>query len=79
MTVVDKNLDRKGTRKVAEAYLQYRYSDEGQEIAAKNFCRPINEKVKAKFDAPVTYLSTQPTGATTSTENVFSVRAQINF
>ena len=34
---------------------------------------------QTKFDTPVTYLSTQPTGATTSTENVFSVRAQINF
>ena len=45
-----KNADRKGTRKVAEAYLQYLYSDEGQEIAAKNFYRPINEKIKAKFE-----------------------------
>jgi sulfate transport system substrate-binding protein len=50
VTVVDKNVDRKGTRKVAEAYLQYLYSDEGQEIAAKNFYRPINDKVKAKFE-----------------------------
>ena len=50
VTVVDKNVDRKGTRKVAEAYLQYLYSDEGQEIAAKNFYRPVNEKVKAKFE-----------------------------
>jgi sulfate transport system substrate-binding protein len=50
VTVVDKNVDRKGTRKAAEAYLQYLYSDEGQEIAAKNFYRPINEKIKAKFE-----------------------------
>jgi sulfate transport system substrate-binding protein len=50
VTVVDKNVDRKGTRKVAEAYLQYLYSDEGQELAAKNFYRPINEKIKAKFE-----------------------------
>jgi sulfate/thiosulfate-binding protein len=50
VTVVDKNVDRKGTRKVAEAYLQYLYSDEGQEIAAKNFYRPINDKIKAKFE-----------------------------
>ena len=50
VTVVDKNVDRKGTRKVAEAYLQYLYSDEGQEIAGKNFYRPINEKIKAKFE-----------------------------
>jgi len=50
VTVVDKNVDRKGTRKVAEAYLKYLYSDEGQEIAGKNFYRPINEKIKAKFE-----------------------------
>jgi sulfate transport system substrate-binding protein len=50
VTVVDKNVDRKGTRKVAEAYLQYLYSDEGQDIAGKNFYRPINEKIKAKYE-----------------------------
>jgi len=50
VTVVDKNVDRKGTRKVAEAYLQYLYADEGQEIAAKNFYRPVNEKIKVKFE-----------------------------
>jgi sulfate transport system substrate-binding protein len=50
VSVVDKNVDRKGTRKVAEAYVQYLYSDEGQEIAAKNFYRPVNEKIKAKFE-----------------------------
>ena len=50
VTLVDKNVDRKGTRKVAEAYLQYLYSDEGQEIAGKNFYRPINDKIKAKFE-----------------------------
>ena len=50
VTVVDKNVDRKGTRKVAEAYLKYLYSDAGQEIAGKNFYRPINEKIKAKYE-----------------------------
>jgi sulfate transport system substrate-binding protein len=50
VAVVDKNVDRKGTRKVAEAYLQFLYSDEGQEIAAKNFYRPVDEKIKAKFE-----------------------------
>jgi sulfate/thiosulfate-binding protein len=49
VTVVDKNVDRKGTRKVAEAYLDYLYSDEGQEIAARNFYRPISPKVQAKY------------------------------
>lgn len=49
VAVVDKVVDRKGTRKVAEAYLQYLYSEEGQRIAAKNFYRPRNEKVAAEF------------------------------
>ncbi|MDQ0455175.1 sulfate ABC transporter substrate-binding protein [Rhizobium paknamense] len=40
VTVVDGNADAKGTRKVAEAYLNYLYSAEGQTIAAKNFYRP---------------------------------------
>ncbi len=49
VAVVDKNVDKKGTRKVAEAYLQYLYSPEGQEIAGKNFYRPTDEKVAAKY------------------------------
>jgi sulfate transport system substrate-binding protein len=49
VAVVDKNVDRKGTRKAAEAYLQYLYSDEGQEIAARNFYRPSDPKVAAKY------------------------------
>ena len=49
VTIVDKNVDRKGTRAVAQAYLDYLYSDEGQDIAGKNFYRPINPKVLAKY------------------------------
>lgn len=49
VTVVDKNLDRKGTRKVAEAYLNYLYTEEGQDIAGKNFYRPISAKAQAKY------------------------------
>ena len=49
VTVVDKNVDKHGTRKVAEAYLEYLYSPEGQEIAAKNYYRPTNEKVARKY------------------------------
>ncbi|KAF1046968.1 sulfate ABC transporter substrate-binding protein [Xylophilus sp.] len=50
VAVVDKNADKKGTRKVAKEYLKYLYSDEGQEIAAKNYYRPTGEKAKAKYD-----------------------------
>ncbi|MCA0243045.1 MAG: sulfate ABC transporter substrate-binding protein [Proteobacteria bacterium] len=50
VTVVDKNVDRRGTRAVAQAYLEYLYSPEGQEIAARHFYRPIEAKVAAKYD-----------------------------
>ena len=49
VSVVDKVVDRKGTRKAAEAYLQYLYSDEGQAVAAKHHLRPRSEKVLAQF------------------------------
>lgn len=49
VAVVDKNVDRKGTREVAEAYLQFLYSDIGQEIAAKNYYRPRNEAIAEKY------------------------------
>ncbi|KRW58544.1 sulfate ABC transporter substrate-binding protein [Pseudomonas sp. TTU2014-080ASC] len=49
VAVVDANVEKKGTRKVAEAYLNYLYSEEGQRIAAKNFYRPRNEAVAAEF------------------------------
>jgi sulfate transport system substrate-binding protein len=49
VAVVDRNVDKKGTRKAAEAYLQYLYTEEGQEIAARNFYRPTDAKVAAKY------------------------------
>ncbi len=49
VAVVNKNADRKGVTDVAKAYLQYLYSPEAQEIAAKDFYRPTDEKVAAKY------------------------------
>jgi sulfate transport system substrate-binding protein len=49
VAVVDKVVDRKGTRKQAEAYLKYLWSDEGQEIIAQHNLRPRSEKVLAKY------------------------------
>jgi len=49
VSVVDKVVDRRGTRKVAEAYLRYLYSPEGQEIAAKDGYRPRDANVAAKY------------------------------
>ena len=51
VAVVDKVVDKHGTRAVAEAYLQYLYSSEGQEIAAKNHYRPRDPKVAEKYVA----------------------------
>lgn len=49
VTIVDKNVDKHGTRKVAQAYLDYLYSPEGQEIAAKNYYRPTDSKVAKQY------------------------------
>jgi len=51
VSVVDKNVEGKKTRDVAEAYLKYLYSDEGQDIVGKNFYRPRNAKALAKYGA----------------------------
>lgn len=51
VAVVQKNAARHGTSLIARAYLAYLYSDEGQEIAAKNFYRPRNEKIAAKYSS----------------------------
>jgi len=49
VTVVDKNVDRKGTRTVAEAYLEHLYSDEAQRLAAKHYYRPSNPEIAKEF------------------------------
>jgi sulfate/thiosulfate transport system substrate-binding protein len=50
VSVVDRNVDRKGTRAVAEEYLKYLYSEEGQDIAGSHFYRPaVSDKAKAKY------------------------------
>lgn len=49
VAVVDNNVKRHQTAEVAEAYLKYLYSDAGQEIAAKNFYRPRNAEIAAKY------------------------------
>jgi len=49
VAVVDKNVDRRGTRKIAEAYLEFLYSKEGQEIVAKHYYRPQDEEILQKY------------------------------
>jgi len=49
VTIVDKVVDRRGTREAAEAYLAYLYSEEGQEIAARNYYRPRLQSVAEKY------------------------------
>ncbi len=49
VTFVDKVVDKRGTRAVAQAYLEFLYSEEGQAIIGKNFYRPTNKNVLARF------------------------------
>jgi sulfate/thiosulfate-binding protein len=49
VAVVDKTVDRYGTRAVAQAYLEFLYTPEGQDIAARNFYRPIDTQVAARY------------------------------
>jgi sulfate/thiosulfate-binding protein len=49
VSVVDKVVKKKGTEAAAKAYLEYLYSDAGQDIAGRNFYRPISDKAKAKY------------------------------
>jgi sulfate/thiosulfate-binding protein len=51
VAVVDANVDRKGTRAAAEAYLQFLYTDEAQEIIARHYYRPANEAILKKHQA----------------------------
>ncbi|MFC4597014.1 sulfate ABC transporter substrate-binding protein [Cohnella hongkongensis] len=49
VAIVDKNVDKKGTREAATEYLQYLYTEQGQEIAAKNFYRPRLQSVADRY------------------------------
>src|SRR3569623_791000 len=49
VALIDKNVDKLGSRAAAQAFLDYLYSAEGQEIAAKNFYRPRLEAVASKY------------------------------
>ena len=51
VAVVDKVVEKRGTRLTAQAYLDYLYSEEGQNIAAKHYYRPRDAKVAAKYAA----------------------------
>ena len=51
VALVDKVVDKHGTRKVAEAYLKYLYTDDGQELIAKNYYRPTVAKAATKYAA----------------------------
>jgi len=52
VTVVDKVVDKRGTRAVANAYLEFLYTDIGQDIIGKNFYRPTSEAAKANYPFP---------------------------
>jgi sulfate transport system substrate-binding protein len=54
ITIVDKVVEKKGTREIADAYLRYWYTKEGQEIAAKNSYRPRDPEIAAKYEKSFT-------------------------
>lgn len=54
VSVVDKVVDKRGSRKVAEAYLSYLYSEEGQDLAGKHYYRPRDPKAAEKYKAQFT-------------------------
>jgi len=49
VSIIDKNVDKKGTRAVAQAYLEYLYSEEAQDIIGRHGYRPISAKAQAKY------------------------------
>ena len=49
VTLVDKNVDKKGTRAVAQAYLEYLYTEEAQDLIGKHFYRPRSAKAQVKY------------------------------
>lgn len=49
VAIVDKTVDKRGTRKVAQAYLEFLYTDEGQDIIARNYYRPAVERYAKKY------------------------------
>ncbi len=56
VAVIDKVVDQRGSRKVAEAYLQYLYSAEGQSIAASHFYRPSDPAIASQYEKQFTPL-----------------------
>ncbi|HKY87412.1 MAG TPA: sulfate ABC transporter substrate-binding protein, partial [Pseudorhodoplanes sp.] len=58
VAIVDKVVDKKGTRAVAEAYLKFLYTPQAQEIAAKNYYRPRDPEVARKYDGVFPKLKT---------------------
>lgn len=58
VSIVDKVVDKKGTRAVAQAYLEFLYGSEGQEIAAQNYLRPRNPDLLKKYAAQFPSLKT---------------------
>src|SRR5207244_6412924 len=61
VAIVDKVADKKGTRAVAEAYLKYWYTREGQEIAARNSYRPRDSEIAKEYEKSVAKVELFPT------------------
>lgn len=64
VTIVDSVVERKGTRQVAQAYLEYLWSDEAQHLAAKNYLRPRNPAILAEYADRFPQVELMPVEAT---------------
>ncbi|HLN29877.1 MAG TPA: sulfate ABC transporter substrate-binding protein [Gemmataceae bacterium] len=60
VAVVDANVDRKGTRSAAEAYLQFLYTDDAQQIIAEHHYRPISDELRKRYAADLTDIELFP-------------------
>ena len=59
VAIIDQNVDKRGTRKVAESYLNFLYSKEGQDIVAKHYYRPRDEEILAKYTERGNFVSVE--------------------
>jgi len=70
VSLVDKVVDKKGTRKVAQAYLEFHFSPQGQALAAKHYLRPqVSEVAQPSFKKLHTFTVKQAFGSWTEAEN----------
>jgi sulfate transport system substrate-binding protein len=59
VAIIDTNVDKRGTRKIAEAYLNYLYSKVGQDMVARHYYRPRDEEILQKYTEQGNFISVE--------------------